>query len=659
MKIKRISILALALLSMFTSCKDDDKDINPGGENPSKPSEPSGSKDWAAVVASPEEWDGVKRAPITYQTLVYSFSESGDFKGMADKVDYIDELGASAIWLSPIHPCGSYHGYDVIDYDKVNPNFGTDADFDNLIKVAHEHGIKVYLDFVLNHTSNQHPWFLEGKHDVNSDKRDYYIFSTSPKEDIAAGKIAAISKEGANGYNEGEWFAVDESEAKSAIYTFTLNWNDKTITVTEGTTPDEYDGKGDKYLWYGTITEALPLNDKGDGIYERTIEYESTWGFLVRSSNDPTWPSGTKYGAPSNTSKITLGEPFKLNNSTAANIQFSDVDTWFYHSHFYTGAFADLNYGPIDELKDNTVFREVVKSAKGWIDRGVDGFRLDAVKHIYHSASSDENPRFLEAFYNEVNAHYKKTHAGDIYVVGEVLSGANEVAPYYAGLPALFEFDFWYRLEWAINNGTGMYFAGDIKKYQEKYATYRADYIEATKLSNHDEDRAAYKLGDNTNKMRLAAAVLMTSAGEPYIYYGEEIGMTGDKSKGDENVRKTLDWQAIEKQNADKGSLLSAYKTLAKVRNTYPALARGKMTKHETYNENNEIFKQVAAWYLTSEDGQKVLVMHNFGGSNINMAMPEGADKCILALGSVETRDVEKVPYIRLGGYSSVVYLCK
>lgn len=668
MKINLLSIAVIALLTLMAGCKDDSKELEPGSTpDPSVPVGPDedekDSDEWTALVANPDAWDNVKRAPITYQTLVYSFADSdgdgtGDFKGMAEKMDYIDGLGVSAIWLSPIHPTMSYHGYDVMDYDKVNPKLGSEADFDNLVKVAHEHGIKVYLDFVLNHSSSQHPWFLEAKHDVNSDKRSYYIFSTDPKEDIKNGKVAMISSEGSGGYNSGEWVTVDESEARSAIYKFTLNWNDKTITVTEATTPDEYDGKGDKYLWYGDISEALPLNDMGGGIYERTIEYSSTWGFLVRSSNT-TWDGGTKYGAASNSDKITLGTPMKLNNTTAANIQFSDIATWQFHTHFCTGSFADLNYGPIDEVENNATFKAVVESARGWIDRGVDGFRLDAVKHIYHSATTDENPRFLEAFYNAVNVHYKKTHKEDIYVVGEALSGASEVAPYYGGLPAMFEFDFWYRLESAINSGVGTYFAKDIKGYQEKYETYRQDYIEAIKLSNHDEDRTAYKLGDNANKLRLAAAVLMTSAGQPYIYYGEEIGTSGNKYPGDENVREPLEWNTIEKQKADEKSLWSAYKTLITLRNTYPALAEGKMTLHEKYSNDSNIYKQIGAWYLTSSDGQKVLVMHNFGANQMNIPVEDNVDKCILSLGNVEKRKVDGKIYNRIGAYSSVVYLCK
>lgn len=78
----------------------------------------------------------------------------------------------------------------------------------------------------------------------------------------------------------------------------------------------------------------------------------------------------------------------------AANIVFSNMDIWKYHSHFYTASFADLNYGKVSALATSPVFQEMTDAAKGWIDRGVDGFRLDAVKHIYHNAKSDENPVF-------------------------------------------------------------------------------------------------------------------------------------------------------------------------------------------------------------------------------------------------------------------------
>lgn len=123
-------------------------------------------------------------------------------------------------------------------------------------------------------------------------------------------------------------------------------------------------------------------------------------------------------------------------------------------------------------------------------------FRLDAVKHIYHNAYNDENPTFLKKFYDRMNDSYHANGGqGDFYMVGEMLDDGANAAPYYKGLPALFEFSFWYKLSWALQNGIGRYFVKDILAYQPAYRQYRSDYIEATKLSNHDEDRTATALG--------------------------------------------------------------------------------------------------------------------------------------------------------------------
>ena len=199
----------------------------------------------------------------------------------------------------------------------------------------------------------------------------------------------------------------------------------------------------------------------------------------------------------------------------------------------------------------------------------------------------------------------------------------------------MFEFSFWYRLEWAINNATGCYFVKDILSYQQEYAGYRNDYIEATKLSNHDEDRAASLLGKSIDKNKMAAAILLTSAGDPYIYYGEELGMYGTKSNGDEYVRAPMPWgdsyvtaytnkidqsaakgiPNVTEQQQDSNSLLQTYLTFTKLRNTYPALAEGTMSKHNVFNESNaNKYKSIAAWYMT-KDNEKLLVIHNLGNT--------------------------------------------
>ena len=432
------------------------------------------SEGYISVEATPDNWDGAKRADISYQILVYSFADSngdkyGDINGLISKLDYINSLGVKAIWLSPIHPSPSYHGYDVIDYTKVNPKFGTDDDFNRLITEAHKRDIKIYLDYVLNHTSTEHSWFQQAKASAVNEFRNYYIFSQDPATDIREGKVDMISSESGKGYNAAEWFSVAGDDVR-ACYKFVLDWSNPykpTVTVVQGNRADINENTAantgnDRFIWFGKDV-CKKFFDKGNGIFELTVDFISDWGFLIRTSDDPSWPVGTKYGAVSEDSKLRLGVPFVLNNSVAANIVFSNMDIWKYHSHFYTASFADLNYGKVSALATSPVFQEMTDAAKGWIDRGVDGFRLDAVKHIYHNAKSDENPVFLKKFYDELNTYYKgKGKTDELYVVGEVLSDAEEVAPYYKGLPALFEFSFWYRLEWAINNGTGRYFAKDI-----------------------------------------------------------------------------------------------------------------------------------------------------------------------------------------------------
>ena len=701
MKIPRqLSFFLFCLLMMMAAaCSDGNGVADEPKPDPTPDPEPTPepTPEWVAVRATPDEWDGEKRASISYQVLVYSFADSdgdgyGDINGLISKLDYIQSLGIKAIWLSPIHPSASYHGYDVKDYDAVNPKLGSEADFDRLITEAHNKGIKIYLDYVLNHTSTQHPWFLAAKealaNETESPYINYYSFSQNPAKDVADGKIDMIASEGTGGYKDNEWYSLT-SQRVQGVYTFVLDWSNAskpTVSVTEGGEVDkdnpDTSTNGAKYLYFGQGV-CKKFYDKGNGKYQLTVNLDTDWGFLIRTSNT-TWEGGTKYGAASG-STLKLGEAFVLNNSTAADIKFSFMQAWYFHSHFTTDWFADLNYGKLSDLKQNAAFQEVVKSAKGWIDRGVDGFRLDAVKHIYHKASGDENPTFLKTFYDELNTYYQgKGHTEPLYMVGEVLSGASEVAPYYKGLPALFEFDFWYRLEWAINNGTGCYFVKDIMGYQQLYAANRTDYIEATKLSNHDEDRTASKLGKNTAKEKLAAAVLLTSAGEPYIYYGEELGMFGLKyesetKNGDEYVRGPMLWgdnsetaytdlidknvassiASVSKQQSDEKSLLNVYLQFARVRNTYPALAQGTVSKHSVYNDSNTTTgKSIAAWYMT-KDNQKMLVIHNFGSTTVELTLTDAISKAVALQGDAQQLEKDGATSLRLSSCSSVVYLLK
>jgi alpha-amylase len=132
------------------------------------------------------------RDDVFYEVFVRSFYDSdgdgvGDLRGLAAKLDYLNDgkpqteqdLGVDALWLMPIHPSPSYHGYDVTDYRDVNPDYGTLSDFDAFITAAHARGVKVIIDMVLNHTSSQHPWFVSAREGPGSPYRDYYIWRDS------------------------------------------------------------------------------------------------------------------------------------------------------------------------------------------------------------------------------------------------------------------------------------------------------------------------------------------------------------------------------------------------------------------------------------------------------------------------------------------------
>lgn len=121
-----------------------------------------------------------------YEIFVYSFRDSdgdgvGDLNGVTEKLDYIADMGFNGIWLMPIMPSPSYHKYDVTDYYNVDPQYGSLDDMRTLLSAAHERGIRVIIDLPVNHSSDQHPWFISAAAGENSEYRDYYNWSDSAK----------------------------------------------------------------------------------------------------------------------------------------------------------------------------------------------------------------------------------------------------------------------------------------------------------------------------------------------------------------------------------------------------------------------------------------------------------------------------------------------
>lgn len=134
-----------------------------------------------------------KNGSVYYEIFVASFHDSdgdgvGDLNGIIEKLDYLQDLGVSGIWLMPIHPSNTYHKYDVLDYMAIDESYGTIEDFKALVQEAKKHNIDIIIDLVLNHTSSKHPWFKEAKDAVMNDacdttnKCEYYHFSKSIKK---------------------------------------------------------------------------------------------------------------------------------------------------------------------------------------------------------------------------------------------------------------------------------------------------------------------------------------------------------------------------------------------------------------------------------------------------------------------------------------------
>ena len=170
MDIKRFSIFALSISILF-GC------VTAPHATPQPAPEPVSTE--PGTGSSPEAW---WRDAVFYEIFVRSFYDTngdgiGDFNGITQKLDYLEALGVNAIQLMPIHPSPSYHGYDVNNYYAVNTEYGTMDDFRHLLEEAHKRDIRIIIDLVLNHTSSGHPFFQEANSKVDSNYRDWYIWS--------------------------------------------------------------------------------------------------------------------------------------------------------------------------------------------------------------------------------------------------------------------------------------------------------------------------------------------------------------------------------------------------------------------------------------------------------------------------------------------------
>ena len=447
-------ILTLVILGfLFTSCISNVKSIQP-------------------IRGLPEGTDGFAwwNDTVFYEIFVRSFYDSngdgiGDFNGIIEKLDYLNDgdpkksgdLGITGIWLMPINPSPSYHGYDITDYYTVNPDYGTMDDFKRLLEECHARGIRVIIDLVLNHTSTMNPWFIEARENPESPSNEWYIWSET---------------------NPG------------------------------------YLGPWDEQVWYPSV-------------------------------------SG------------------------------------YYYAIFWVGM-PDLNY------TEDAVTNEMYNVTRYWLqDVGVDGFRLDAARHLIEEGKKQADTTSTHQWWADFRTFYKEINP-QAMTVGEIWTTNYAVTDYVEGdeLDMAFNFDLASQTMKNINTGNAANLWAAINSSFQMFPKG----ANATFLTNHDQKRVMSHFMGDQEKAKLAASVLLTAPGTPFIYYGEEIGMTGDKP--DEFIRTPMLWSSekyagfstvypwestisnykqfnVATEASDPNSLLSHYRTLIGLRNNHAALRVG------------------------------------------------------------------------------------
>ena len=364
---------------------------------------------------------------VVYQIYPRSFCDSngdgiGDLKGITEKLDYLKELGINVIWLSPVYQSpNDDNGYDISDYEAIMTEFGTMADFDEMLNKAHSLGIKIVMDLVVNHTSDEHKWFVESRSSKDNPKRDYYIWK---------------------------------------------------------------DGKGGK--------------------------------------------------EPNNWGSAFSGSAWQLDETTGQ-----------YYLHLFSKKQPDLNW------ENDKVREEVYSMMTRWFDKGIDGFRMDVISLISKDQSFPDGPTYgglygsfescangprVHEFLQEMNKKVLSKY--DIMTVGECAGVTLEEAKQYANsegteLNMVFQFehvglDDDENMKWSTKKMPLAPLKENLSKWQKglNKVAWNSLYF-----CNHDQPRIVSRLGSEKDEYReLSAKCIATCLhmmqGTPYVYQGEELGMT-------------------------------------------------------------------------------------------------------------------------------------
>ncbi|WP_258104858.1 alpha-amylase family glycosyl hydrolase [Marinoscillum sp. MHG1-6] len=476
-----------------------------------------------------------------YEVFVRSFADGnedgiGDLPGLRDQLDYIVGLGCDALWLTPFHPSPSYHKYDVTNYFDVDPEYGSIADFEDLIKEAHEKDLKVIMDLVVNHCSREHLWFqsaLKG----DPEFRNYFIWK--PKNAFKSKK--------------------QRRKGKSGDSDNTVIWH-------------EIDGHSD--LFYAYFWEGMP----------------------------------------------------------------------------------NLNY-------DNPAVRnQVFEIGRFWLEKGVDGFRLDAAMHLYPDDQVDDTVAFWTEFKKEMQQVNPK-----VFLLGEVWKDLETQSKFKECFSSLFSFDLSYSILESVKRGliASAHVSKDAWKAEDRGSPAEIynegiapnpGFIQSTFLSNHDQERVVSFLKNNIHKAKLAASILLTLPGIPVVYYGEEIGLKGKKP--DEYLREPYPWcnqyqtdwmqpKYNKQPKPEVAALLKDhYKTLLKFRNQYPEWAGSEVVPIDL--KDPELF----AFQIPMVD-EELQIIHNLSDEAKPLELPYGMTPIFYTCG-LENMEINE--FFTIQSYSSIIF---
>ena len=308
----------------------------------------------------------------------------------------------------------------------------------------------------------------------------------------------------------------------------------------------------------------------------------------------------------------------------------------------FSGDMPDLNY-------DNpAVRREMIEVGRFWLAQGVDGFRLDATTQIYIDFESDiDSPRAVAknvAWWQQYHDALRATDSS-VFLLGEVPARTEaQAAPYYAGLNSVFDFPLAQVLVDAAADETSPNLGNYVQNAWSGFRRHaRGPIVDSPFIGNHDRDRVLDQLHGNMSHMRMAAAMLLTMPGDPFVYYGEEIGMHGVKP--DPSIREPMRWErdphqagetsweaapdnsapglSVAAERADKESLLNFYRRLIHWRIDLAALRDGAIASYP-------LDGGAISAYTRADRAQKLLVIHNLAGAPRSVSLPDAGFRAVI-----------------------------